>query len=350
MISIKRSVNDLEARDRLIEKSIECYRDAVRGIGEYAVEACPPLTGDFRRKLSELEGRLDVRKLLHSPEAAQTLQRFSNDLLRTLSEFSIKSVAIFREDTSNLRGIMAVLAATAEALNSHNQSKAGHFRDFGKQLEALSRIDDLILLRHALSEYVVEFRVRVDEMHEESRADIHQLQQDVRAFRQKLDAAEMEAATDPLTGTFNRRELQRQIDNRIEMSKRFSLLMFDLDEFKSINDRFGHPAGDQILKYFVQAVKGSVRPGDVVARWGGDEFIVLLDAGLDDAISRSRHIFAKLEAPVAVQAGSRTVMLAVRASSGAAERRSDESSQSLFTRVDALLYANKPASRPLSTV
>ena len=350
MISIKRSVDDLELKDRLIEKSIECYRDAVRGIGEYAFEACPPIASDFRRQLGELERGLDIRKIPHSPEAAQTLQRISTDLLRTLIEFSSQSVEIFRQDTSNLREILAILGATAEALNSHNQAGAGRFHDFGKQLEDLSRIEDLNILRSSLSAHVIEFRGRVDEMYEEGRATINRLQEDVIAFREKLDTAEMQAATDPLTGTFNRRELQRQIDIRIATSKHFSLLMFDLNEFKSINDRFGHPAGDQILKHFAQAVKSSVRTGDVVARWGGDEFIVLFDSGIDDAIARSRHIFAKLEAPVAVQAGSRTVLLAVRASSGVAERHANESSQSIFARVDALLYANKPASRPLCTV
>ena len=350
MISLKQSVHEFEQREQLIEKLIECYRDAVRGVREHAFEACPPIASAYRQQLEQLERRLDIRKLLKDPGAAGVLRQLSDDLLLTLSEYSSRAVEIFRQDTSNLRDILAILGSTAEALNSHNLVSADDFRDFGKQLEELIRIDDLTLLRHALSDHVVEFRHKIDEMSEESRARINQLQKDVSVFRQKLDEAEMQAATDPLTGTFNRRELQRQIDMRIEVAKPFSLLMFDLNEFKSINDRFGHSAGDQVLKYFAQVVKASVRPGDVVARWGGDEFIVVFDAGIEDAIARSRHIFAMLAAPLALQVRDRTVTLAIRASSGVAEHATNETSQSLFARVDALLYANKPTPRTLSTV
>ena len=350
MISIKQSVNDLEQMEQVLEKSIQCFRDAVRGFREHAFDACTPIAGAFRQQLVQLERRLDIHKILGSPTAVQILQRISDDLLHALNEFSNQSVEIFRQDTSNLRDILSILGATAELLNSQNLISVHRFHDFSKQLEDMARIDDLTLLRRSLSESAVEFRRKLDEVSEEGRATIASLQRDVLMFRQKLDEAEMQAATDTLTGAFNRRELQRQIDMRIESAKRFSLLMFDLDEFKSTNDRFGHVAGDHVLKYFAQTVKASIRPGDVVARWGGDEFIVLVDAGLDEAIVRLRQIFVKLKAPVAVQVRERTVMLPVRASSGVAEHHMNESAQGLFARVDSLLYANKSASRPRSAV
>jgi len=347
MISIRQSVNELEQRDQLLEKSIGGYRDAVHGIREYVFEGFPIIASEYRARVEQIEGRFDLRKILQSP---QLLEQIGEELLHTLSDYSQRSAELFRQDTANLRDILAILGSTAETLNSHNLVSADQFRDFGKQLEELTEIEDISTLRASLLQHAVEFRSKIDALSSESRATISRLQKDVSVFRQKLDEAEMQAATDALTGCFNRRELQRQIDMRIEVEKPFSLLLFDLNEFKSINDRFGHAAGDVILKHFANTVKASVRPSDVVARWGGDEFIVVFDTGLDEAIARSRQIFARLEAPVAVKLRERTVMLGIRASSGVAERRANESSQDLFTRVDALLYANKPTSRMQSAV
>ncbi|MEF9672587.1 GGDEF domain-containing protein [Pseudomonas sp. PCH446] len=88
------------------------------------------------------------------------------------------------------------------------------------------------------------------------------------------------AATDPLTGADNRRRFMERVDAEIDRAKRsgvpFSVLALDLDNFKSINDRFGHQVGDDILKRFVQECLESIRPYDGVARVGGEEFMILL--------------------------------------------------------------------------
>jgi len=88
------------------------------------------------------------------------------------------------------------------------------------------------------------------------------------------------AATDPLTGADNRRRFMERVEDEIGRTKRggppFSVLALDLDNFKSINDRFGHQVGDDILKEFVQKCLDSIRPYDGVARVGGEEFMILL--------------------------------------------------------------------------
>ncbi|MFL1547353.1 GGDEF domain-containing protein, partial [Pseudomonas sp. O39] len=88
------------------------------------------------------------------------------------------------------------------------------------------------------------------------------------------------AATDPLTGADNRRRFTERVEAEIERTKRggapFSVLALDLDNFKSINDRFGHQVGDDILREFVQKCLDSIRPYDGVARVGGEEFMILL--------------------------------------------------------------------------
>ena len=88
------------------------------------------------------------------------------------------------------------------------------------------------------------------------------------------------AFTDSLCGIFNRRKFDNLITLEINRSKRyntnFSIIMFDLDKFKIINDSFGHETGDLVLKKTAEVVQKNIRNSDIFARWGGDEFIILV--------------------------------------------------------------------------
>ncbi|HEV3013326.1 MAG TPA: GGDEF domain-containing protein, partial [Actinomycetota bacterium] len=88
------------------------------------------------------------------------------------------------------------------------------------------------------------------------------------------------SVTDPLTGAWNYRYFERRFEQEIERSRRFgrvlALLMLDIDHFKSVNDRFGHQRGDEVLVEFRGRVTGSVRDIDTFARYGGEEFVLIL--------------------------------------------------------------------------
>ncbi len=83
-----------------------------------------------------------------------------------------------------------------------------------------------------------------------------------------------------LTGLFNQNYIRQRLEEEIYRSRRYnhpvSLLMIDLDNFKSMNDRYGHTAGDHLLKYFSQLITETVRPSDIAARYGGEEFLIIL--------------------------------------------------------------------------
>lgn len=114
-----------------------------------------------------------------------------------------------------------------------------------------------------------------------------------------LSALKNLAYIDPLTGVFNRRSFERQLQEDIDRSKRYgydlSLLLIDVDKFKSINDRFGHSAGDHVLQTLAAVLKRSVRKTDIVARIGGDEFVILLPhTKLDKAENARQRILKEL--------------------------------------------------------
>jgi diguanylate cyclase (GGDEF)-like protein len=85
---------------------------------------------------------------------------------------------------------------------------------------------------------------------------------------------------DGLTGLFNKRYAHQRLDEEFYRSKRYdhplSLMMVDLDNFKALNDRFGHAVGDHLLRYFSQVITDTIRPSDIAARYGGEEFLIIL--------------------------------------------------------------------------
>jgi len=170
------------------------------------------------------------------------------------------------------------------------------------------------------------------------------------AAMQALDDANHarhEALTDELTGLPNRRMFDVALTGRLESLARygwqFGLLVVDVDCFKEVNDEHGHAFGDAMLRGVSATLAGTVRTGDVVARWGGDEFAVIVEspdeAGLAEMAERLRALAESSE----TRWGN--VVAGVRISVGGALARAADTPETLFARADAALYAAKHAGR-----
>lgn len=148
------------------------------------------------------------------------------------------------------------------------------------------------------------------------------------------------AETDGLTGLLN----HRTFHERADVADEASLLMIDVDHFKRVNDRHGHVTGDALLRALAHRLRSAVRPYDVVCRYGGEEFAVLLPrtpaAEAAEIAERLRRDVG--EAPFRLR---RDLDVSVTISAGVAARRPGESSQSWIARADERLYASKAAGR-----
>jgi diguanylate cyclase (GGDEF)-like protein len=169
------------------------------------------------------------------------------------------------------------------------------------------------------------------------------------AMRDKLLArqAELEtmSLTDPLTGVGNRRKLDDGLAREISRVRRYggkmSLLMADLDRFKSINDEFGHETGDSVLRTISRTLARMVRDTDLVARMGGDEFcIVMPDVDAADAKLLGDRIQARFE-----RARVHPLTGRLTASIGVAQLRAGENAESLLRRADQAMYRAKTSGR-----
>lgn len=162
-----------------------------------------------------------------------------------------------------------------------------------------------------------------------------------KALAEALDAA----ITDPLTGAFNRRGFaavfERELARSVRKGSGLALALIDLDNFKLLNDTLGHQAGDEALVHLVRVLRASMRPSDVLCRFGGEEFVLLLpDTSLADAeaaISRFRHEFSTHALP------GHDCFLSF--SAGVVAQTSAETLETLIGRADTAAYAAKRAGK-----
>jgi diguanylate cyclase (GGDEF)-like protein len=160
------------------------------------------------------------------------------------------------------------------------------------------------------------------------------------------------AAVDPLTGLRNRRAIEQYLHDALSAARRhdltLSLLVVDVDHFKTINDRLGHRTGDAVLTHTAQVLDAALRAEDAIGRWGGEEFLVVLP-GTDEegALSASERLREALAAhqPEEVMAHDLPVTVTI----GVAEWQHEEMSE-LISRADGALYAGKAAGRDTAQV
>jgi len=165
------------------------------------------------------------------------------------------------------------------------------------------------------------------------------------AMSDVIDRLTLERDLDSLTETLNRRAFERMASRRVADKRSYplALIAFDIDNFKSINDRYGHAAGDAVLRQFAAILRAAVREKDVVARVGGEEFVLLLP-GADDkfAYQIAERLRTALESS---SFNEIEATLCVTTSAGIARYRPGETVGTLLARADHLLYAAKRAGR-----
>ncbi len=181
-------------------------------------------------------------------------------------------------------------------------------------------------------------------LEEEVRARTAELEEKNRELERLNRELERYATIDSLTGVFNRMKFNAVLETEILRSKRYqrpmSMAMLDIDFFKSINDNFGHAAGDCALREFVTVVSQHIRECDVLARWGGEEFVILFpETTLEESLQVSEKLRQKIEENSFDRIGNLTC------SFGVTQFTIEDGIETLSKRVDDALYEAKKNGR-----
>jgi len=170
---------------------------------------------------------------------------------------------------------------------------------------------------------------------------VAKLRQDLGTYQARLDDAERLAGLNALTGLDNRTKVEATIEFRLSRGRPFSVMILDLNGLKRINDTYGHLAGDELPKKFAGELKSALRAMDVIGRWGGDEFVVVVDCGAREANNHRSRVAKWIFGDYTVESQGSPRKIVVTGAIGIAVSRQGDSLRTLLQRADEDMYREK---------
>lgn len=268
-------------------------------------------------EVAELSGRV-----LAACRVNQERQRKQAD---DAGEELAAAIALVREVMGSLVGEQKHLKTTLD--------------DSARRFEALREVTDIRDLKLRLTREIGGLKQLAAERDRSRRMEVSAFERRIATLEEQLAETKTEATQDALTGLANRRGVEATF-RRWQVERRaFVAAVLDIDDFKGVNDTYGHAAGDAVLQLVAKTLRAAVRSGDLVARLGGDEFVVMiLDMTLPQAENRARNVLQTLSQST-IPSDDRSVT--ITASAGVSELSPGDTLASLLERADQALYESK---------
>ncbi|WP_338574043.1 diguanylate cyclase [Pseudomonas canadensis] len=359
--------------------------DELQADGTYALPDSPePSYSSVAKHIEDtLLGLLEELSLpeRHRPQAEAMRERLAHglnwyELLPILDDLAVLMLAITDSGQHEFEAYLKQLNERLEAFQGHLQvASDGHAdsRSAARELDTQIReqVDglqssvqeaaDLDSLKHVLESHLEGLLGTMDE-HQQQRDQREQetaarlkglaervanMEQEAQGYREHLEVQRQKALVDPLTGLPNRAAWSERLDQEVntwhQCGNNLSLAMLDLDHFKRINDGYGHLAGDKVLKIIANVLRKRLRPSDFIARFGGEEFVLLMpNSSLSDALAAGEVLRAAIEAcPFHFKGEPVTITVSM----GVAQFQPGERSDLALKRADEALYRAKAAGR-----
>ena len=326
-------------REQLLQAALESNRSTLLAVIEFGEKACPQAGEGLTEHLARLSGQLDDSVTLAQIKASE------HSVKQELKHWGDVASAYFQRKAQEIKDIMKLVANSARAISEQDERYAGRFTRISTSLQAAAELDDLTEIRKALLSNTAELRICVKRMSEDSQDSLEKLRADLADYRARLEETEQLASMDQLTGLANRRRVEQRLGLLVREAVPFCVIIFDLNNFKTINDTYGHLAGDRLLKQFATELCARFRVTETVGRWGGDEFIVILDCGLAQATSRIQTIPEWVFGDYEVESDGHRLKVPIAAAIGVAEWQPGESEMDVLRRADTEMYIQKAAMR-----
>jgi len=348
MISLKKYLDEpvrfdtkevSKGKELLLPATVAAYRAALREMASCSLAVHPASGEKLKQNLDKLEEKLS------SDDTVAAVEATGRKVQEQLQDWGKRTATHFQQTTDHVKEILLVMARTAESVGERDQRCAQQISDVTTQLHKIASLEDLTQIRASIKKSAAELKTSIDKMAAEGKAAVEQARMEISTYQAKLEEAEQIASRDSLTGLRSRLWVENLIDRRIDSKTPFCAAILDLDGFKQVNDAFGHLVGDELLKQFATELQSACRSSDVIGRWGGDEFIILLDCALAEAKTQTERLLAWVCGEYAVEGTSGPMKLTAAASIGLAEHLPDEMAKDLLHRADSAMYEQKAASR-----
>ncbi len=360
-LEIKSPRNLQEALSTLCEmiseakEQLECTRkEDIEKIKDYIKGLIEQIGKRYDNPDSKIIIEAALSRLESDPAAVfnpETYKRIQDLVIEREKELEVQRARLREKLKLVAKSLMDTISALDSSESSIISSLSGHVAD----IEDALQLDTIEAITEKLTQLSKNLRSTISKVKRElnrTRAEMKKSSQMVEQLKKELDKYKEMSIIDELTHVLNRRGLMEILEREIARSKRFklplSVVMVDIDDFKKVNDTYGHPVGDKVLQTVAQILKNSLRITDVVARYGGEEFLVVLpNTGLEDA----KVVAEKLRRSVEKKTYKyKDDTFRITISLGVTQLRESDTLELLLKRADDALYISKKEGKNRVTV
>jgi diguanylate cyclase len=293
-----------------------------------------------------LQGQIDViREVINQPMTTERIGEAERRFKEVIYKQSLIKHSL-NEAKGTLKNLIGVFVSRLSEMTASTTEYHGKVETYA---ERLKRADDIDSLRNLVDELMGDTRsMQIDVTRNrdeisEAKRQAEEAERRVKKLQAELEQVSEQVSQDQLTGALNRRGLDDAMEREISRAERrnmpLSVAVLDLDNFKRLNDTYGHQAGDDALVHLTKVVKKTLRPTDIVARYGGEEFIILYsDTALPQALEITRRLQRELTKKYFLHNNER---LLITFSAGVAQFTSGETQELVFARADKAMYQAK---------
>lgn len=287
--------------------------------------------------------------LSHQPLSMQQLYQLETSLREVIrKQGSLKNS--LDEAANSLRALLDSFINRLAQITDSTDEFQSKINQHSARLKTTTDVGELNHIIADLVDDTVEMQQGLSQSRDElvtAREQVEAAENRIKELETALESASAKVKEDQLTGAYNRRGLAEHFQREIGRTERthspLCVALIDVDNFKQLNDRYGHLAGDDALVYLVDVIRNNIRPADVVARFGGEEFVLLMpDTGLEEALETMRRLQRELTKTFFLANNDRLI---ITFSAGVAQWHLGERDIDVIERADQAMYQAKLAGK-----
>ena len=308
---------------------------------EFSIESEDLKADKFKKNIKKI-----LEKIL-SEASPQKKLSFFNKYKKNILLFIKQQKEYFYNRENEFKDIIELLTQAVTTLNSENQNFNQDLLQKSEDIEKITLLNDIITIKNSLKEEVGYIKSTVNQKDKHDKKQIETLSAQVDYFKTELEKTKKDALIDDLTGVYNRKAFDNHLSDLIEqdivIASGFSMILLDIDDFKQVNDLYGHQTGDRVLVAIAQQCKSLTRVDDFTARYGGEEFVIVFKkTSLKDVVKRADKICKKIsDTHYSIKRDLKDEPLNITVSIGASVFKNGDTSETVIERADKALYLAK---------
>jgi diguanylate cyclase (GGDEF)-like protein len=284
LISIRKEMDESQQLADRFSALLQAFLDLGATIPKTALPADPELFAQCAQKIEQAAATLKSRASLAAIQGARELS------LHQIDQICAANQAAFDERDAAVKDVVAMVAKAIGGIKCDGERQNSTLASLADGFEALSRVEDVHELRRRLKDDVHALRKTVEDMRRDNEDTVRRFEADVSAFEQRLETARKDSGTDRLTGLGGRRAAEACLQKIAASGRPVSLLLFDIEGFRKINEDQGSLFGDKLLQALTHMLRVKFGEEAGVFRWAADEFLVILDGQASVAAVQCRTI------------------------------------------------------------